>query len=285
MAELAHLCLIIRCLTALVFLQILLPANPVIADEDSDRRPFLKTLEPHKPIFVLNSWFLDNEGSEQGYYNHELILQFSFKKEIFEPVFFAYSQKGYWQTGNYERSRSFRDQNHNPELFLEFNDFHSFNRIRLGLAEHESNGELMRYDEEGNKINYSRTWDRSYLFLQKSLWETVSFALKMWVVTSPKRDEWSAYYDDNPDMQQYMGSGEIYVSSVSGSVSIDAMLRHGWKEGTETIRLDARYPIAAIFGMRDSGIDLHLQYFSGYGDTLLDYNRKITRFAAGVSFR
>jgi phospholipase A1/A2 len=241
------------------------------------------SFEGYKPVYILNSWFMDREGSEQGYHDQELAIQISLKKQLVSSLYFGYSHKVFWQIYDLANSRPFREQNYNPELFLDYRRQWGVERLRIGL-EHESNGERMRFDENGEPVNYSRTWDRAYLFLQKQATSFLSISLKAWVVTSPKTDECRAYYDDNPDMQQYMGSGELGLRIEVSGVLTNLMLRRGWRDGTETVRMDIQVPIRLFREKTNSENALHLQAFSGYGDSLIDYDRKVTRLAVGISF-
>lgn len=254
---------------------------PVAIAEEN--KPFFQTLEAYKPVYMLHSWFLDEEGKAVGYKDRELLIQFSFKKKIFKVLYFGYTQRMFWQIFDLGNSRPFREQNYNPEAFIEFEDLWGIDIFRLGLAEHESNGEKERYNEDGEAINYSRTWDRSYLYLWKDMGEYLGMGIKAWVVTSQKTDEFGAYYTDNPDLQDYMGSGELYASFGQFPTVLTIMYRRGWLENTDTYRIEGRLPIYHLLGKQDSGYDLYFSYFNGYGDSLTDYNRKISRFALGIS--
>jgi phospholipase A1 len=259
-----------------------LAANSAQAEEAI---PFLRTLEPYKPIYLLNSWFLDNEGEKQGYDNREVVLQFGFKKQLLGVLYFGFTYKAFWQIYDLGNSRPFREQDYNPELFLEFTGTWGIDVIRLGLAEHESNGEKQSYTQEGKRINYSRTWDRSYLYLWQNLSDYFALGCKAWVVTSSRSDEYRAFYDDNPDIQYYLGSGELYAVFGRYPAVLTLMLRRGWLDETETYKIEGRLPLDRLFDMDGSGHDIYFQYFNGYGDSLIDYNRRVTRFALGVSFR
>lgn len=257
--------------------------QPAPAKKESG--PFLQNLEPYKPIFVLNTWFLNGEGTDKGYQDEELLLQFSFKRRIYWNLYFAYSHKAYWQIYDFGNSRPFREHNYNPELFLEWDDTLRFDHIRLGLIEHESNGEKLRYDKNGQPVNYSRTWNRTYVYVRKAVHPMITLGLKAWVVTDSDDPEDGSFIVDNSDIQQYMGNGEFYAEIGQFPTFITVMLRQGWKTGTETIRVEGRLPLHQIMGWQDQGLDLFIQLFSGYGDSLIDYNRKITRFSLGVAFR
>lgn len=249
------------------------------------RKPFLQTLEPYKPIYVLTTFFLNNAGEDQGYQNQELHIQYSFKKHLFRSLYFAYSHKSFWQLYDKKNSRSFRENNYNPEIFLEFNDIWKIAYLRIGLLEHESNGEKQRFEENAIPVNNSRTWNRFYLYGQQPLFDLFKLGIKLWLVTDREDSDFGSFYDDNRDIQQYMGNGEIYLNRHFSALSISIMLRRGWKNKTETIRLESRLPLHQLIGTEDTGIDIYFQAFSGYGDSLIDYNRKVDRFSIGFSAR
>lgn len=257
-----------------------LPA-PVVKEKES----FLQTLEPYEPIFVVNTWFLDGEGKEQGYLDQELLLSFSFKREIFWRLYFAYSHKAFWQIYDHENSRPFREHNYNPELFLAWRYAFRFDHLRLGLIEHESNGEKLRYDENGRPVNYSRTWNRVYLYGDRTVFNKINLGAKLWLVTDSDDPEDGSYIVDNSDIQQYMGHAELYAELGPFPGTISVMLRKGWKDSTETIRINSRFPIHKLTGLPDEGLDLFIQLFTGYGDSLIDYDRPINRLSIGVAFR
>jgi phospholipase A1/A2 len=256
---------------------------PSVSDETPDA--FLQSLEQHKPIYVVNSWLLNGEGSDQGYLDQELLLHVSFKRRIFWNLFFAYSHKAIWQIYDHENSRPFREHNYNPEVFLEWDSIKWIDDLRLGLIEHESNGEKLRYADDGSPVNHSRTWNRVYVFGQTFLAPAIDLGLKLWIVTDSDDPEEGSFIVDNSDIQGYMGSGELTINLGTFPRQLSIMIRNGWKHDTETIRVDARMPLHLLTGMTDRGLDLYFQLFSGYGDTLIDYNRKITRFSAGLAFR
>lgn len=247
--------------------------------------PFLQTLEPYKPIYLLHSWFLDKGGSSQGYLDQEIKIQFSFKKNIIRNLYFAYSQKAFWQLYDKSTSRSFRENNYNPEFFFEFEKLWEIDYWRFGFFEHESNGEKSRLEENRGPVNYSRTWNRTYLFIQKVFFPDVAMGLKVWGIMDRKDSEFGSFYEDNPDIRQYMGNGEFYTDLSFGPSSLSLMMRRGFRNGTETLRIEGQIPISSLFGTQDNGLDLFLQAFSGYGESLLDYNRKLRRVAVGLSVR
>lgn len=269
----------------LVSLILIMAAHLSITDAAEKPGRFLKNLQAYKTNYFLNNWFLDHEGSDQGYQNQEMIIQLSVKMQILDPFYFGYTHRAFWQVFDLDNSRPFREQNYNPELFMDLGQFDRLDQLRIGIWEHESNGEQMRFDQNGKPVNYSRTWDRTYLFARKVLTENLSLSAKVWILVSPKTNEYRAFYDDNSDLLDYMGNSELYLDLEQSNFSSHLMFRRGWKAGTETLQLDIRFPIQLVTDQYSGNGAFHIQAFSGYGDSLIDYNRKVTRIAAGISFR
>jgi len=62
------------------------------------------------------------------------------------------------------------------------------------------------------------------------------------------------------------------------SLKIEAKLRKGMEGHHGSIQIDASYPFASLlhydnFVLRHGY--LHLQYFNGWGETILDYNKRL----------
>lgn len=261
---------------------ILLHINISLA-QTKEQIPFLQTLEPHKSIYISHSWLLNDEGAEQGYRNDELLIQFSFKKNLFYEFYFGYTQKSFWQLYDHGNSRSFREHSYNPEFFYDLEEFWQFDLVRLGIWEHESNGDKERFNENYEPVNYSRTWNRSYLMALESFFEDfLELSVKLWTVNDREDDEYGSFYDDNPDIQQYLGSGEVYVNFKAGPAKVNVLIRKGWKSGTETIGFEGFLPFTYL-KIPVEGVDLYLQYFNGYGESLIDYDRRVKRFSIGFS--
>lgn len=247
-------------------------------------RPFLQTLEPHKPIYVLHSWLLHGGGGEFGADDQELLIQFSFRKAFGAHFHFAYTHKALWQVYNEDGSRPIRENDYNPEFFLEYARLWGLDRVRFGLWEHESNGGAPAYDAEGRPINPSRTWNRVYLYMEQGVGRGLTLAAKLWAVTDQKDSPDSSFGEDNPDIQAFLGVGELYATAKGRDGEAALMFRRGWREGTETWRLEASAPLERLFGGPPRPYRLFFQAFSGFGDSLVDYNRRVTRLSLGIAF-
>lgn len=249
-----------------------------------EAQPFVWTFESHKTIYMANSWFLENGGNDRGYRNEEIIVQFSFRKNLYDAFYFGYTQKFFWQLFDHNNSHPIRESNYNPEFFLDYNNVFNLNLFRIGVWEHESNGQDEGHDENGRDINTSRTWNRYYIHVfkefQEGLWGT---DLKVWGIYDRKDSDYGSFYDDNRDIEHYLGMAELSFFIKYENFRSDMMFRRGWKKGTETFRLTTHYPIYVLFGKPDNGVSLFTYYFSGYGESLIDYNERSHRVGIGIS--
>ncbi|MEE3077902.1 MAG: phospholipase A [Bdellovibrionota bacterium] len=239
-------------------------------------------LLPHKGNFLLPLSYnhkarenssrsvLLNEFPERGRYNTDLETEFqiSFSINIFSDIlgsdydfYLGYTHHSWWQVYNKNWSRPFRETNYNPEFF--FRKVYSVkgdsNNIQLVLNDmgyqHQSNGQIQEL---------SRSWDRIYI-RQIYSWKRLLLTLSLW-------HRMSDDIDDNPDIQRYLGYGEL---------SID----YRFKKAMAGIRI--------IPGDRYAGAELSYSYplqdnirfftkaFYGYGNSLIDYNNKNRRLGIG----
>jgi phospholipase A1 len=221
------------------------------------------------------------------YQTKEMRLQVSLRTKLVENVFtrsassqsdslwFGYTQQSYWQLFNPGLSRPFRSTDHEPELVyihpLQTEKADAW-RLRLwgvGLV-HQSNGQ---------SLPLSRSWNRVYLMagiehgpfsLQARVWQRLHEPSK---------------HDDNPGISDYIGRGELVgnwhadrrnLFSVTLRSALHAKTRGSARiEWFRSLWDEGQGPL--------SGLQLHTELFTGYGDTLLDYNRRRTVFSLGFA--
>ncbi len=265
------------------------PRNPVeeriAADREAAAQPF--SLIAHRPNYVLvGAWnqrgwdpsaFQEAE-SDPDYNLDDVEVQFqlSFKiplaVNLFNghmDVYAAYTNRSFWQAYNQEYSQPFRETNHEPEIWAQFhNDWELFgvtNAVnRIGYV-HQSNGQ---------SEPLSRGWDRIYadFVFEKS---GFVFSVKPWLWVNENVD------GDNDDIDEYMGHGELLAAWGWDQHEISLMLRNQIESDFErgAAELGWSFP---LFG--HSHIKGYLQYFYGYGESLIDYDRRVNRIGIGISF-
>lgn len=199
---------------------------------------------------------------------YQLSLKVALVDDIFGDngdLFFAYTQRSWWQAYNSDASAPFRETNYEPEAFLQFDNRYELfgwtnTRNRIGFA-HQSNG---RSDP------LSRSWNRVYadMMFQNGDWAIA--VTPHWRVPEDE-DE-----DDNPDLYNYIGYGDITVGYTSDQHEITWMVRGNPSKGNYGSQLDYSFP---LFGK----VRGYVQYYHGYGESLIDYDHSVNRFGLGFS--
>jgi outer membrane phospholipase A len=210
-------------------------------------------------------------------------FQLSFKYRIFQPkdprsrsffdnLYFGYTQLSLWDLS--EESKPFKDTNFRPSVFYYLPDtgvranWYSQFGIQTGL-EHESNG-LGGSDSRGINI----------VFVRPTLtWNNV---LGNRLVVSPK-----IYYylekSDNPDIARYRGYTDLLVKYGNpDGLELATTFRKGTSDGRGSIEAQLTYPMQKLFGAGFGGY-LWLGGFTGYGETLIDYNQHSNALRVGYS--
>ena len=193
-----------------------------------------------------------------------------------DSLWFAYSQQSYWQLFSGDISRPFRTTDHEPELIYVYPlnvQLPGQGRLRyggLGLV-HQSNGQ---------SLPLSRSWNRVYL-MAGAHWD------ERWLVQGRvwRRASESAANDDNPGIENTIGRAEVKLTWNPNPIHTFGMTwRHSLRSaGNGSARLEW---LRALNPPDDGGqrnLRLHMQIFSGYGDSLLDYNRQRTTYSLGLS--
>ncbi|RST49165.1 phospholipase A [Variovorax sp. MHTC-1] len=190
-----------------------------------------------------------------------------------DSLWFGYSQQSTWQLFNGAISRPFRTTDHEPELMYVYpTDVPLAGGWRwryagLGLV-HQSNGQ---------SLPYSRSWNRVYLMGGMELGDRFTLTGRVW-----QRLHEDAAKDDNPDISNYIGRAELTGRwNLNPYNTLGLTVRNNLREsGRGSVRLEW---LKDIGNSSRSNLRFHTQLFHGYGDTLVDYNRKRTVLSIGLS--
>jgi len=89
--------------------------------------------------------------------------------------------------------------------------------------------------------------------------------------------------EDNPDIPYYRGYSDVLVKvGETDGIQLATTLRKGTGADPYSMELDLSYPLKTA-KLGNLGGYLHLQYFNGYGESLIDYNRKVrSQFRIGL---
>ena len=193
-----------------------------------------------------------------------------------DSLWVGYTQQSYWQLFSPDISRPFRTTDHEPEIVYVYpTDM----RLPLGWRLRYS-GIGLAHQSNGQSLPLSRSWNRTYLMAGMELGSRWTMQAKVW-----KRINEGARNDDNPDIVDYIGRGELQTTwNANPNNTLALTLRHSLKRETRgSARLEWLQTLGKGFGGGKSNLRLHTQLFTGYGDSLIDYNHKRTVLSVGLS--
>ena len=192
-----------------------------------------------------------------------------------DSVWFGYTQQSYWQLFTPEISRPVRNTDHEPEVMYVYP---TTAQLPLGWKWRYSGIGLV-HQSNGQSKPLSRSWNRVYLMTGMELDNRLSVSARIW-----KRQPESASSDDNPGISDYIGRGELSALwNVDKDNTLGATLRHTLaRRDRGSLRLEWMQTVGSTLGGK-SNLRLHTALFSGYGDSMIDYNRKRTVFTVGLS--
>jgi phospholipase A1 len=244
---------------------------------------------PHKPVYILAAFHSSDANDRPSspsdghsvvdsldLTNTETKFQISLKSKLWENVigdysdlWFGYTQSSRWQLFNAAQSRPFRETDYEPELILNF-------RTQFSLPwgwDARMAGMSFTHVSNGRNIPLSRSWNRviGQIGFDRPGWSIVA---RPWWRLHEDRSS-----DDNPDIEDYMGRGEVLVTRNWRGHEISALLRHSLRDGERSrgaVELNWAFPI-------HGELKGYLQFFSGYGESLIDYNHTANYVGLGVS--
>ncbi len=267
--------------------------EPLLMTEDRwELRPGKKLgqfrITPYKPMYVLAAYHASSTNALPGspndendqllplnLENTEAKFQISLKTKLWQNVigdwsdlWFGYTQSSRWQVFNADASRPFRETDYEPELMMAFRTNYSLfgwqGRLATFGVNHQSNG---------RSLPLSRSWNRvmASVALEKGPWVV---SLRPWWRISEDAED-----DDNPDIEDFVGRGEMTLTHTGPRHEISATLRHSLKTGSRSHgSLETTWAFPVHGNLRG-----YVQWFSGYGESLIDYNKSANYFGIGVS--
>ena len=232
----------------------------------------------------------ENNATDSRDYQHgEVRLQLSVRTKIAQglltqgdPVrkdslWFGYTQQSYWQLFNKDLSRPFRSTDHEPEVvYIYPSDF----KLPLGWRMRYT-GAALTHQSNGQSLPMSRSWDRVSLLAGLEKDDRFVLTAKLW-----RRVKEQANVDDNPEIENYIGRGELAAAwNIDRDNTVSATLRHNLRSsGNGSLRLEWLSTLGTSSNSTiGSGLRFHTQLFSGYGDSLIDFNRRRTVLKVGLS--
>ncbi|TWO17242.1 phospholipase A [Campylobacter lanienae] len=217
------------------------------------------------------NYFMPLSYSSPNSFKKDISSQFqiSLKKLIFDDIlgfnekyYFAYTQISWWDL--YADSAPFYETNYRPELFVEFPlKYRNLINLKFGFL-HDSNGK----DDE-----LSRSWNRLYIASE--------FEFDKLTITPRLFQRIPDSKDDNPNIQNYKGRGDINLKyNMDNGAIFQAVFTNNLKfdkTNKSSLELGYLYPIK-------NGFYLYLSGFSGYSKSLQSYDRYQNSINLGLAF-
>lgn len=239
---------------------------------------------PYKPNYLLPFTFNNNIQSNNAYKGVvssdelqpvEVKFQLSFKIPILVDIadlplalYFGYTQVSFWQAYNGSNSSPFRETNYEPEMFLQW-----VHDIKLGADWHFKLATLnLTHQSNGKTEPTSRSWNRieSNIVLENG---NLTLAFSPWLRFKEDYDT-----DNNPDLLDYYGHGKIsaiyQMDKYNFSITSRNNIESGFSKGS--LEFDWSFPI-------HGRIRGYFQIFSGYGNSLIEYNEYTNTIGLGIS--
>jgi phospholipase A1 len=232
------------------------------------RHPALTASSPTRPPV--------SQGDRQA---TEAKFRLDLRKRVARPrlvehddLWIEYTQVSHWQMWNEEGSRPFRESSYEPQIAYTFrpawlDSVPGGERVRnLGLA--------LNHNSNGRGSDGSRSWNR--IIAQAYFGdERANATLRGW--WRIKEGD-----DDNPDIEDYYGRADLTLRfALSPRTHLTLMGRHSLRGGDRNhgaIQADLAFARPWTGDLR-----LHLQFFRGYAESLIDYNHLDTYWGIGFS--
>jgi outer membrane phospholipase A len=243
------------------------------ASKSSVRDFFSEHISGYEPIyFILGSY----PAAEFQFSLKYQILSLSNQDNALNDWYFAYTQTSFWDL--LSSDPKFYDTSYKPSTFFYFRDiFNSkdqkFTRVDFQSGfEHESNGKGGADERSLNTV-----------YMQPTL--TLGPVDHVMLTLQPRAWLYTGVGGNNPDLPAYRGYADMRAALTwSGpkdweSVQFATRFREGNEGSHSSLMFDLRVGLWRILGINPS---LQVQYFTGYGQTLRQYNQDSHGIRAGL---
>ncbi|SAL44488.1 phospholipase A [Caballeronia humi] len=221
-------------------------------------------LTTFEPMYFADGQNGDNLAKFQFSFKYRLMLPDDPRSRSFlDNLYFGYTQTSIWDLS--ADSAPFRDTSYQPQLFYYVQDtgWKSSLYTRMGVGAgigHESNG---KSGDDSRAINIAfvrPTWDFGDLDGNH-----LTISPKFYYYITKKGNEDIADYRGYVDLLVKYGSPDGWQLATT--------LRKGTKHWYGSVDSQLTYPLAKLISSAWGGY-LFVSYFNGYGEDILDYNKR-----------
>jgi phospholipase A1 len=257
----------------------------MVLEKSASSNPF--AILPHKPNYLLPLTYFDADKARfiDNYrglnLDHlEVEFQISLKYIITEnflvdniDLLAAFTAKSWWQAYNTDISSAFRETNYEPEIIFSYRVPWSFFGVTINHSSlsftHQSNGQSGALSRSWNRLIAGFTIVDENLIWNLRTWYRIPEEQKSGV-NDPKGD-------DNSNIEDYMGYGELGILwKINDKHNISFMARNNFTSDNKgAVKIGWSFPLS-------KHLRGYVQYFNGYGESLIYYNEKVSRIGIGV---
>ena len=233
------------------------------------KSPWRGDIERYRSNYVAGGFSFDAQIKFQLSIKYRILTNY--------PLYFAYSQRSFWDLYDWENSTPFRESNYIPELFYRISGGPGtfLEYVQAGV-EHESNGLSGPSSRSWNKIIVASrvTVIGDLLYVEPRFW--IPFAIAT----------------ENKDIRTYIGFGQLttvlYILPDPQNNRLEVTVRPGFDKEFKAVSFMVNLMVRPLtsLGFDMFGVNpfLLLQVWHGYGESLLEYNVRSTRFRVGFTF-
>jgi phospholipase A1 len=226
--------------------------------------PYYYTGSPDNSVY--EGFTPNDESLNHGEFKFQVSVKVPIWKNMFNyttSLYAAYTQLSYWQV--YNKSTYMRENDYQPEFFLQTpvkwhlsKDWH-VNFMNVGVI----------HDSNGFGTDLQRSWNRLYVEAITST-DHWMFSVRPWVVISKN--------GNNPDIAQYLGYARFLLAYKCHQqvVSLEAHSIFEQSARHATGQLTWSFPITPY-------IKGYVQGFTGYGQSLIEYNHRTNSIGVGFA--
>jgi phospholipase A1 len=258
----------------------------IILEQSVINNPF--AILPHKPNYILPVTYseLDEDIYDQQLQNYNLDnleakFQISIKYIAIENMLtedlnleVAFTTTSWWQSYNQSFSTPFRETNYEPELIFSYLKPWSLMNLAIKNSfvsiNHQSNGQAGSLSRSWNRIIGGLAFEHNNIVWGVQTWWRLP--------ENDKEEPDDPAGDDNPNIEKYLGYGQLGVLwKLPRNHNLEVMLRNNLRneENKGAIELGWSFPFT-------NQLQGYVQYFDGYGESLIHYNRSTERLGIGI---
>jgi len=239
-----------------------------------------RTFSRHEPVYIVGGSDPAIKFQLSGKY--QVLNDYYMEHDKADPpwwskFYLAYTQTSLWDVG--APSAPFYDTTYRPEVLWSTEKLYTqqLGDTRWALLTDFQTG--LTHESNGKAGDDSRSLNSFFIEPMFTLAQTDDYFIKF----APKMKVYLGSLADNRDIVDYRGYADLkfIIGSTKGlELAFIGRIGDDWDKGS--IQLDVTYPLKRLYKRLDA-VCIDLQIFSGFGESLRDYNESATTIRIGAS--